>query len=285
MCLKIQSTPIVLNGLSVNVKSSNILGRSEEIKSGQNPQILDSNSTEAINKGIPAAELNFSGEQEPATDHSTNKIAAHVGSAIASGISGVAFSSVTKYPEMILKVISTHKSLEYDLLGKKLADTAFLFKETEAVKVSTSTVGKFYQTTVKVTQNIGSKSVDKTAGKLIDTAFEMRNTTSSLLRINNRPVSKLATALPFVGVALNTGITVWDAHDALQKQRNSEISNQRKVMAWATVGLDMISTGAQIVTAAGIARGNLYASATAGAISLTAGGLSIATSLASDYLK
>jgi hypothetical protein len=285
MCLKIKSAPIVLHGLSENVKSNNILGREEEIKSSQNPQVLDSNSTGVINKGIPAASFDFSNDPDSQTLHSENKIYSHVGSAIASGISGAIFQSVQKFPEIVLKVESTHNSIAFQELGKKLADAAFSFKETSMVKTTTGTVGRHYTVTIKASQEIGSKSVEKTAGKLIDTAFEMRNTTSSLLRINNKPVSKLATTLPFIGVALNTGITVWDAHEALKKQKNTGISDTRKAMAWATVGLDIISTGAQIVTAKSIASGNLYASSTAGMVSLVAGGLSIATSLASDHLK
>ncbi|GIW23115.1 MAG: hypothetical protein KatS3mg068_2122 [Candidatus Sericytochromatia bacterium] len=84
--------------------------------------------------------------------------------------------------------------------------------------------------------------------------------------------SKLAGAIPIVGGAINAGITAWDIKDAIEKSKDPNVSKASKALAWTTVGLDVVSTFA-VSTGIGAPIGWI------------ASGLSIGTSILSDYLR
>lgn len=84
--------------------------------------------------------------------------------------------------------------------------------------------------------------------------------------------SKLAGAVPFIGAAINLGITAYDTVDAVKKTKDPNVSKLSAGLAWATVGLDVVST---VTVATGVGA----------PIGWIASGLSIGTSIASDYFK
>lgn len=84
--------------------------------------------------------------------------------------------------------------------------------------------------------------------------------------------SRLAGAIPVVGAAVNVGITAWDTKDAIEKSKDPKASTASKALAWTTVGLDVVST---VAVGSGIGA----------PIGWIASGLSIGTSVLSDYLR
>lgn len=84
--------------------------------------------------------------------------------------------------------------------------------------------------------------------------------------------TKLASIAPVVGAVAGAAITAWDVKDAIEKTKDPKASKASAALAWATVGLDVVSTAA---TATGIGA----------PIGWVATGLSIGTSIASDWLR
>jgi len=84
--------------------------------------------------------------------------------------------------------------------------------------------------------------------------------------------SRLAGAIPIVGGVVNAGIIAWDTKDAIEKSKDPNASTASKALAWATVGLDVVSTAA-VSTGIGAPIGWI------------ASGLSIGTSVLSDWLR
>jgi hypothetical protein len=84
--------------------------------------------------------------------------------------------------------------------------------------------------------------------------------------------TKLASIAPVVGAVAGAAITAWDVKDAIEKTKDPKASKASAALAWCTVGLDVVSTAA---TATGIGA----------PIGWVATGLSIGTSIASDWLR
>lgn len=87
-----------------------------------------------------------------------------------------------------------------------------------------------------------------------------------------RAGSKIAAVSPVIGVTAGAAITVWDAKDAIEKTKDNKASFASKSLAWTTVGLDAVSTVAEF-------------SGKGKPVGWVATGLSIGTSVLSDYLR
>ncbi len=83
---------------------------------------------------------------------------------------------------------------------------------------------------------------------------------------------KVAKAVPYISTAVSVGITAWDVKDAVEKSKDSKASTMSKVLAWSTVGLDVVST---VTTATGKGK----------PIGCAATILGIGTSIGSDYSR
>src|SRR5687768_8842873 len=104
MCLTVKGPSNLLHGLSCDVKPKENLCRTENQQPIQVPEIIDQNSTEAVNKGIPAASFDFSPAPESEGNHSDKKLLAHVGGAVTTSITAAVFSATEKFPEFVALV-------------------------------------------------------------------------------------------------------------------------------------------------------------------------------------
>lgn len=124
---------------------------------------------------------------------------------------------------------------------------------------------------VEKTPELATKTASKTFEKTVVEATT-KATTEAAAKGSSKAASKLSAAIPWIGTAIGVGITAWDTADAIKKSKDPNVSKVSKVLAWTTVGLDVISTA---TTATGVGA----------PIGWVASGLSIGTSILSDYLK
>lgn len=129
-----------------------------------------------------------------------------------------------------------------------------------AVKAGTKTAAK---TTTKAT----TKGIEKVTAEAVTKA-----TTEVTTKGGVKFAAKVGKAMPYVATAVGVGITAWDTYDAIEKTKDKNASTASKVLAWTTVGLDVTST---VTTATGKGK----------PIGWAATGLSIGTSILSDYLR
>lgn len=120
---------------------------------------------------------------------------------------------------------------------------------------------------VEVTGKVASKTLQKEAAAAVAKA-----TTEVAAKGSTKVAVKVASSVPWISVGVGVAVTAWDAKDAMEKTKDKNVRTISKVLAWGTVGLDVAST---VTTATGKGRPIGWA--------LT--GLSIASSVASDYLK
>lgn len=120
---------------------------------------------------------------------------------------------------------------------------------------------------VEVVEKVTTKAAQKSIEKVATTAATKAATTGSA-----KAGGKLASAVPIIGAVAGAAITAYDVHDAIKKTKDKNTTKLSAGLAWATVGLDVISTAA---TATGIGA----------PVGWVATGLSIGTSIASDYYR
>lgn len=118
---------------------------------------------------------------------------------------------------------------------------------------------------VEVTEKVVTKASEKAITKAAQEAA---------LKAATGKTAKVGTTVAKIGPALSTavgvGITAWDAYDAYKKIKDPNVSTTSKVLATATVALDITS----------VATERKYAP-----VSWAATGLSFVTSIGSDYYK
>ncbi|MFN8673214.1 MAG: hypothetical protein U0457_14180 [Candidatus Sericytochromatia bacterium] len=119
----------------------------------------------------------------------------------------------------------------------------------------------------EVTGKVAAKTLEKQTVAAVEKA-----TAEVAVKGGTKFAVRAAKAMPYVHAAVGAGITIWDAKDAMEKTRDSKASTTSKVLAWGTVGLDVVST----VTAA-TGKGK--------PIGWAATVLGIGTSIASDYTR
>ncbi|MBC7472888.1 MAG: hypothetical protein H7263_01255 [Candidatus Sericytochromatia bacterium] len=126
-----------------------------------------------------------------------------------------------------------------------------------------------------VTKKAGAKLAEtvttKATEKVLTTAAT-KAATEATAKGAGKIGSRFAGAIPVIGAVAGLAITAWDTHDAIKKQKDPNTTKLSKVLAWATVGLDGISTAAD---ATGIGA----------PVGWVASGLSIATSVGSDLTQ
>ncbi|MEK7431659.1 MAG: hypothetical protein AABZ74_00885 [Cyanobacteriota bacterium] len=137
------------------------------------------------------------------------------------------------------------------------------------MKTGTETAIKKVLTTAgeQVTTKIGSKTLQKEAAIAVEKA-----TVEVAAKGSTKFAVKVAKAVPYISTAVSVGITAWDVKDAVEKSKDSKASTMSKVLAWSTVGLDVVST---VTTATGKGK----------PIGWAATILGIGTSIGSDYSR
>lgn len=121
----------------------------------------------------------------------------------------------------------------------------------------------------------GTAAIEKVTTKAAEKSLEKVATTAATKAATSGAAKgggKLASAVPIIGAVAGAAITAWDTKDAIEKTRDKKTTTVSKVLAWTTVGLDAVST---VTTATGVGA----------PIGWVATGLSIGTSIASDYFR
>ncbi len=119
----------------------------------------------------------------------------------------------------------------------------------------------------EVVEKVATKATEKAVEKAVTTAATKAATTGTA-----KAGTKLASAAPIIGAIAGAAIVAYDAHDAYKKFKDPKASNLSRGLAVGTVVLGVVST---VATATGIGA----------PIGWAATGLSIATSVASDYYR
>ncbi|RYY00470.1 hypothetical protein EON78_01080 [bacterium] len=119
----------------------------------------------------------------------------------------------------------------------------------------------------EVVEKVATKAAQKSIEKVATTAA-----TKAAVSGSAKAGGKLASAVPIIGAVAGAAITAYDVHDAIKKTKDKNTTKLSAGLAWATVGLDVISTAA---TATGIGA----------PVGWVATGLSVGTSIASDYFR
>lgn len=119
----------------------------------------------------------------------------------------------------------------------------------------------------ELAETVTTKGVEKAIAKSAEDAAVKAATSGSA-----KAGSKASSIAPVVGAAIGLAITAWDAKDAYQKTKDPNTTKLSAGLAWATVGLDLVST---VTIATGVGA----------PIGWVATGLSIGTSVASDYFR
>ncbi|MFN4150790.1 MAG: hypothetical protein ACK4IX_07580, partial [Candidatus Sericytochromatia bacterium] len=117
----------------------------------------------------------------------------------------------------------------------------------------------------EVTEKVVTKASEKAITKAAQEAA-LKAATGKTAKVGTT-VAKIG---PAISTAVGVGIVAWDAYDAYKKIKDPNVSTTSKVLAGATVALSITS----------VATERKYAP-----VSWAATGLSIATSIGSDYYK
>lgn len=143
------------------------------------------------------------------------------------------------------------------------------------------TVGHSMEHNVEKVMKTGAKIADKVSAN----GFS-KGVVKLTEKIGAKTAGRLATFVPFAGVAVGVVITKSDLAEYRAKAKDPNVTRTSKVLAGATVGLDIISTGASAVAAfsAGTVVGAPVAVIAEG-VSWVATGLSVATSVGSEVFK
>lgn len=120
---------------------------------------------------------------------------------------------------------------------------------------------------VEIVEKVTTKAAQKSIEKAATTAATKAATTGTA-----KAGSKLASAVPIIGAVAGAAIVAWDTKDAIEKTRDKNTTKLSAGLAWTTVALGTIST---VCTATGVGA----------PIGWVATGLSIGTSIASDYFR
>jgi hypothetical protein len=168
----------------------------------------------------------------------------------------------TKAVEKVIQNISEEAA------GKLLTEVA----TKTAAKTATKTAVKAgVKTGVKTGTKTAAKTTTKTIEKVTAEAVT-KATTEVATKGGVKFATKVGKAVPYINAAVGIGITAWDTYDAIEKTKDKKASTASKVLAWTTVALDVTST---VTSATGKGK----------PIGWAATGLSIGTSIASDYLR
>ena len=121
---------------------------------------------------------------------------------------------------------------------------------------------------VKAATHGGEKAIASAATKAA---------TEAAAKTTTKIGSRAAAFAPVAGAVVSAGITAYDTVDAIKKWKDPNVSKASKGLAWATVGLDVVSTAANAASA------SVVLAPVAVPISWVATGLSIGTSFLSDW--
>jgi hypothetical protein len=119
----------------------------------------------------------------------------------------------------------------------------------------------------KIAETVTTKAVEEALVKTAEKAA-----VETAVKGTAKVGATAARFVPIAGAVASAGITAWDAHDAWKKTTDPKVGKLSTALAWTTVGLDAVST---VATATGVGT----------PIGWVATGLSIGTSIASDYFK
>lgn len=172
------------------------------------------------------------------------------------------------------------KNLAEESAGKVLTEVVAKTAAKTTAKTAAKAGGKAAtETAVKVGTKAATNATSKAGTKAATSAVEKlaaeavtKATTEVATKGGVKIATKVGKAMPWIGAAVGAGITVWDAVDAVEKTKDAKASTASKVLAWTTVGLDIVSTA---TTATG----------KGAPIGWAATGLGIGTSILSDYVR
>jgi hypothetical protein len=164
------------------------------------------------------------------------------------------------------KIISTTSKIISEEIGKKVS-------EKTVIKAIAKTSGETF--TKSLLKSVG-KNTAETAAASVAEELTIKTLEKSALKASKEGSSllakKLSGAVPVIGTAMEIGFTIWDASYAYDLSKNKNVSKVSKVLAWATVGLDVVSA---VTVATGVGS----------PIGWAATGLSVGTAVLSDILK
>lgn len=163
------------------------------------------------------------------------------------------------------------QNLTEEAAGKVLTEVAAKTATKTAAKTTAKTTAAGVKAGTKAATNAGTKATTKGIEKVTAEAVT-KATTEVSAKGGVKIATKVGKAMPYIATAVGVGITAWDTYDAIEKTRDKKASTASKVLAWTTVGLDITST---VTTATGKGK----------PIGWAATGLSIGTSILSDYLR
>ncbi|MFN8576333.1 MAG: hypothetical protein U0354_05705 [Candidatus Sericytochromatia bacterium] len=123
---------------------------------------------------------------------------------------------------------------------------------------------------------VGLKSLGKAGAEKVITEGGKQVLTKEVVTVATKAGSsagkKVASAIPIIGAVAGAALVALDVKDAIEKTKDKKATTTSKVLAWTTVALGTIST---VCTATGVGA----------PIGWIATGLSIGTSIASDYFR
>ncbi len=171
------------------------------------------------------------------------------------------------------RIVGTTTKVIGEEIGKRIAEKTVV---ASVGKVVTKTVSKTSGETVTkaLVKSVGKNTVETaimSASEEIAVKALEKGAAKTAEKGTSQLAKRLAATAPVVGVAMEIGFTVWDAKYAYDLSKDKNVSKVSKAFAWATVGLDVVST---VATGVGCAP-----------VSWIATGLSVGTAVLSDMFK
>lgn len=167
------------------------------------------------------------------------------------------------------KIISAASKIITAEIGIKFAEKTFSKAVGKTVEKSALAIGG--KILKSVTRNTVETAV-MTIGEEVTLKALEKGAVKATQKGSSHLAKKLSGAVPVVGAIMEVGFTIYDAKYAYELSKDKSVSKISKAFAWATVGLDIVST---ISTATGFGA----------PIGWAATGLSIGTAVLSDMLQ
>lgn len=164
------------------------------------------------------------------------------------------------------RILGTTTKIIVHEIGKKTAEKSI---GKVIGKAATSTVGK------SLAKSLAKNTIETaimSAGEEITLKALEKGASKAAEKGGKELSKKISGAVPVVGAIIEAGFTLYDAKYAYDLTKQKNVSTLSKALAWATVGLDLVST---VCTATGVGT----------PIAWIATGLSIGTAVASDMTQ
>lgn len=168
------------------------------------------------------------------------------------------------------RIIATTSKVIGEEIGKKVTEKTVVKSVGKiAEKTATKTIGKTLAKSIaeNTLLTVVTSGTEVATLKVMEKSAE-----KAAVKGSSELSKKLSGAVPVVGAIMEVGFTLWDAKYAYDLTKDKKASTVSKVLAWSTVGLDIVST---ITVATGVGA----------PIGWAATGLGIGTAVLSDMLR